>query len=249
MARYKAIIEYDGTDFAGFQRQAPTVGPTVQGEVESALARISDGKLITVMGAGRTDSGVHASGQVIAFELDWGHGTEALTRALNANLPRTIAARSVSECATDFHPRFSAKGRRYRYSIYNAPIRSPLRERFAWRVWPALELAAMQEASQHLLGRRDFGTFGTAPEPGGHTTRTVREARWEKPDGGGTLNFYIEADAFLFRMVRCIVGTLKIVGTGEMTVADFAEAIQAANRSRAGTLAPPNGLCLIEVIY
>ncbi|MBI3240749.1 MAG: tRNA pseudouridine(38-40) synthase TruA [Chloroflexi bacterium] len=249
MARYKAIIEYDGSDFAGFQRQAPTVGPTVQGEVEAALARISDGKPITIMGAGRTDSGVHASGQVIAFELAWAHGAEALIRALNANLPRAIAALSVSECAADFHPRFSAQGRRYCYSIYNAPIRSPLRERFAWQVWPALDVAAMQAASQHLLGRHDFGTFGTAPEPGGHTARTVREARWEQSEGGQTLNFYIEADAFLYRMVRSIVGTLKQVGQGERTAADFVEAVQASDRSRAGTPAPPNGLRLIEVIY
>ncbi|MEK7788120.1 MAG: tRNA pseudouridine(38-40) synthase TruA, partial [Chloroflexota bacterium] len=238
-----------GADFAGFQRQASTAGPTIQGEVESALARIGGGKAITVIGAGRTDSGVHASGQVIAFELEWAHDTDALTRALNANLPRAIAARSVSECAADFHPRFSAQGRRYRYSIYNAPIRSPLRERFAWQVWPALEVAAMQTASQGLIGRRDFGTFGTAPEAGGHTARTVREARWEKLDGGQTLNFYIEADAFLYRMVRSIVGTLKMVGTGEMAAADFEAALEAADRSRAGTPAPPNGLCLIEVIY
>ncbi len=202
-----------------------------------------------MIGAGRTDSGVHASGQVIAFELEWAHGAGALTRALNANLPRAIAAQNVSECAADFHPRFSARGRRYRYSIYNAPIRSPLRERFAWQVWPALEAAAMQAASQCLIGRRDFGTFGTSPEPGGHTARTVREARWEKLDGGQTLNFYIEADAFLYRMVRSIVGTLKMVGTGEMTAADFEAAVDAADRSRAGTPAPPNGLCLIEVIY
>jgi tRNA pseudouridine38-40 synthase len=249
LARYKAILEYDGTDFAGFQRQAPTVGPTIQGEVESALARIGGGKTVTVFGAGRTDSGVHASGQVIAFELEWAHDTGALTRALNANLPRAIAVLSVSECAADFHPRFSAQGRRYRYSIYNAPIRSPLRERFAWQVWPALDVAAMQAASRHLIGRRDFGTFGTSPEPGGHTARTVREARWEKLDGGQTLNFYIEADAFLYRMVRSIVGTLKMVGTGEMAAADFEAALEAADRSRAGTPAPPNGLCLIEVIY
>jgi len=249
VAHYKAIIEYDGTDFAGFQRQAPQAGPTVQGEVESALARISDGQTLTVSGAGRTDSGVHASGQVIAFALEWAHGIETLARALNANLPRTIAVLSASECAADFHPRFSARGRRYRYSIYNAPIRSPLLERFAWQVWPTLDVAAMQAASQHLIGRRDFGMFGTAPESGGHTVRTVGEARWEQLDGGQTLNFYIEADAFLYRMVRRIVGTLKRVGTGERTAADFEAVVQSMDRSRTGTPVPPNGLCLIEVIY
>lgn len=248
MARYKATVEYDGTDFAGFQRQYVEAGPTIQGELEAALVRINGGDPVTVIGAGRTDSGVHATGQVIAFNLEWSHGPEALARALNANLPRTIAALTVSECEAGFHPRFSAKGRRYRYSIYNAPSRSPLHERFAWPAWPKLDIVAMQAASQQLIGRRDFGTFGTAPEAGGPTVRTVHEARWVVSENE-TLNFYIEADAFLYRMVRSIVGTLKMVGTGEWSLADFESALAAADRRRSGPPAPPCGLCLIEVIY
>jgi tRNA pseudouridine38-40 synthase len=118
-------------------------------------------------------------------------------------------------------------------------------------VWPALDVSAMAEASQHLIGRKDFAAFGTAPEEDGHTVREVRQAHWVSTDvnGGVTLDFFIEADAFLYRMVRSIVGTLKMVGTGEMTAADFEAALEAADRSRAGTPAPPNGLCLIEVIY
>jgi len=249
LARYKATLEYDGTDFAGFQRQVAEAGPTIQGELEAALARLNGGDPVTVIGAGRTDSGVHATGQVIAFNLEWSHGPETLARALNANLPRTIAARDVSDCEAGFHPRFSASGRRYRYSIYNAPTRSPLRERFAWRAWPKLEVAALQAASGQLIGRRDFGTFGTAPEAGGHTLRTVREARWSGPDEDETFNFYIEADAFLYRMVRSLVGTLKLVGSGDWSPADFESAMAAADRRQSATPAPPNGLCLIEVIY
>lgn len=249
MARYKAVIEYDGTDYAGFQRQGPEHGPTVQGELESALAAINDGETVTVLGAGRTDSGVHASGQVVAFDLKWPHGPETLVRALNANLARTIAVLSAAECEPDFHPRYWAKGRRYRYTIFNAPVRSPLRDRFVWQVWPALNVQALTLASHHLMGRKDFAAFGTSPEAGGHTVREVREARWVVLDNGATLNFYIEADAFLYRMVRSIVGTLKLVGDGDKSPGDFGAIVASADRSQAGTTAPPCGLCLIEVIY
>ncbi len=249
MARYKAIVEYDGTDYIGFQRQAPARGQTVQGELEAALAVLNGGQAVTVIGAGRTDSGVHAAGQVIAFSLTWAHGAETLARALNATLPRTIAVRSVGECAKDFHPRYSAKGRRYRYTIYNAPTRSPLRERFAWRVWPALDINGMAAASEQLVGQKDFGSFGAAPEPGGHTVREVREARWEVSESGELFNFYIEANAFLYRMVRSIIGALKLVGAGNLTPAEFSELVAAKDRGRIKSIAPPNGLCLIEVIY
>ena len=249
MARYKVIIEYDGTDYVGFQRQAPEAGPTVQGELESALAAINRREAVTVFGAGRTDSGVHAAGQVVAFELNWAHGSETLVRALNANLPPAIAVKSAEECSPDFHPRYSAKGRRYRYSIWNAPARSPLRERFAWRVWPpALNVSAMADASARLVGRKDFAAFGTAPDEDGHTVREVREARWETSGESG-LDFYIEADAFLHRMVRSIVGTLRQVGAGDLTPDEFGAIVDSKDRSRAGTTAPPQGLCLIEVLY
>lgn len=199
MARYKAVLEYDGTDYAGFQRQAPTAGRTVQGELEATLAVMNKGQAVTVLGAGRTDSGVHASGQVIAFNLDWAHGPDVLIRALNATLPRAIAVRSLAECEASFHPRYGASGRRYRYRIHHAPTRSPLQDRYAWQVWPTLNVEAMTAAAQHLPGRKDFGAFGSAPDEGGHTVRKVREARWEVLPhwDGELLNFYISADAFL----------------------------------------------------
>ena len=246
MGRYKALVEYDGTDFSGFQRQAPLAGPTVQGTLEAALGAIGK-KAVRIAGAGRTDSGVHATGQVIAFELEWRHSAETLGRAFNAHLPRSVAAREVAECPPDFHPRFSATGRKYRYSIYNAPDRSPRQERFAWRVWPALDVEALQTASARLIGRRDFRAFGSAPERGGHTVREVREARWEST--GGILNLYIVADSFLYRMVRSIVGTLRRVGHGELTPDQFERITVAADRSRVHTVAPPHGLCLVEVSY
>jgi tRNA pseudouridine38-40 synthase len=249
VARYKAIVEYDGTDYAGFQRQAAGHGPTVQGDLEAALAAINGGQAVAVLGAGRTDSGVHAAGQVVAFDLNWGHGPAALARALNANLARAIAVLSAEVCAPDFHPRFRARGRRYRYSLLNAPTRSPLRERYVWQVWPALNVEAMGQASQSLLGRKDFAAFGTAPEAGGHTVREIRQARWETLENGALLNFYIEADAFLYRMVRSIVGTLKQVGEGSLTAGEFGAIVASAERSRSAAAAPPGGLCLVEVLY
>lgn len=253
MARYQAVIEYDGTDYAGFQRQAPSAGQTVQGELEAALAIMNRGEAVTVSGAGRTDSGVHASGQVIAFNLAWSHGPEVLVRALNATLPRSIAVRSLAECDAGFHPRFGATGRRYRYRIHNVPTRSPLQDRYAWQVWPVLDVASMIAAAQHLPGRKDFAAFGSAPDEGGHTVREVREARWDAtatPEGHRELlDFYISADAFLYRMVRTIVGTLRLVGAGELSPAEFGEIVVSKDRSRAKTIAPPQGLSLIEVTY
>lgn len=245
MSRYRAILEYDGTCFHGYQRQANA--RTVQGDVEAALSILNEDAPVTVYGAGRTDSGVHATGQVIAFNLAWRHGVDKLTRALNAHLSRDVAVREIACTDNDFHPRFAARCRRYEYHIYNAPFRSPLRRRVSWRVWPKLDLRAMQNAAQVLIGKHDFATFGTAPEPGGQTVRTVRKTRWQEQ--GPLLIFEIEADAFLHRMVRSIVGTLRQVGSGEMTSLDVTERLAAAQRKLSGPTAPPQGLRLVEVMY
>ena len=202
----------------------------------------------SILAAGRTDAGVHATGQVISFDIEWGHGEAALLRALNATLPTAIAAKDLAQASLDFHPRYAAKSRRYRYTILNAPIRSPLVVRYAWHIaQPDLSLTALNTASARLLGRKDFATFGTPPDPDGHTIRTVLEAGWKRT--GEVWTFEIEADAFLFRMVRTIVGTLRQVGAGEMTPDEFVEILEAADRSRSGPPAPPNGLCLVQVKY
>ena len=221
MARFRAVVEYDGTDLLGFQRQA--VGRTVQGELEAALGRIgwtgAYGTRGGVLGAGRTDTGVHAAGQVIAFDFDWQHGAGDLARALNANLPADIAIKALDACAPQFHPRFDARARRYRYTLYNQPARSPLAARFAWQVWPALDLGLLQAGSAALLGRHDFAAFGSDPEQGSNTVRTVSLAEWQAAPGAAHwLTFDIQAEAFLFRMVRSLVGALKRVGTGELAV-------------------------------
>lgn len=251
MARFKAILEYDGTDFLGYQIQAQ--GRTVQGELEKALARLNADRPVTAYAAGRTDSGVHASGQVVAFDLPaWRHGLETLERALNAHLPFDVAVRGLQVAPDDYHPRFAARGRRYEYKIYNAPVRSPLHARSSWHVWPRLDAGAMQVAAGTLVGAHDFATFGTPPDkargrPGGSTVRTVRQATWRVADR--MLVFTIEADAFLYRMVRSIVGTLRRVGAGEVSPLEFAQMLAAADRKQAAPPAPPQGLCLVEVLF
>jgi tRNA pseudouridine38-40 synthase len=242
--RYRAILEYDGTEFLGFQRQAH--GRTVQGEVEAALQKIGwTGH--SILGAGRTDTGVHASGQVIAFDWDWKHSDNDLMRALNANLPPDAAVKQVSQCSADFHPRYRAQARHYRYTLYNTITRLPLANRYAWHLSQALDVEALQVASQHLLGRHDFATFGTDPDERDNTTRTVSQAEWRRANEW--FYFDIQADAFLYRMVRSVVGALKRVGTGEMTPQAFAQLLEARDRAQCPPIAPAHGLCLIDVIY
>ncbi len=241
--RVRAVVAYDGTDYQGFQRQAN--GPTVQEVLESALAHVT-GEEVTVLAAGRTDAGVHAEGQVIAFDTEWRHPLEALLRALNALLPPDVAVREVAEAAPDFHPRYDARSRRYRYTVYNHPIRSPLARRTSLHVPVALDVEAMQATARLIRGEHDFAAFGQPPK-GENTVRRVMRAEW----GGEPpwLYFDIEADAFLYRMVRSLVGTMLQVGSGQMTVEAFEEVLTSRDRSKAGPTAPPHGLCLVEVKY
>ena len=241
--RVRATVAYDGTDYRGFQRQANA--PTVQAALEAALAQVTQGT-ISVLAAGRTDAGVHAAGQVIAFDTAWRHGPSDLQRALNAVLPADIAVLEVAEAASDFHPRYDARSRRYRYTLYNARVRWPLARRYSLHVTAPLNVALMQEAAQALVGEHDFATFGSPPQ-GRVTVRRVVTAEWcgEPP----WLAFDIEANAFLYRMVRSIVGTLLRVGRGEMGVEDFAAVLAAGDRSLAGPTAPPHGLCMMGVKY
>lgn len=242
--RYRATVEYDGSHYYGFQRQIPEQ-PTIQGELERALEVIA-GEPVLVNGAGRTDSGVHACGQVISFDLSWSHGLAALQRAINANLPPDIALIDVGETAADFHPRFDAQRRGYRYYVYNAPVRSPLRRLRSWHLSQSLDMAAMNAAATVLVGEHDFATFGQPPQ-GENTVRIVYRAAWRVE--GEMLLFSIEGTAFLKRMVRSIVGSLRLVGEGRWTVADFVDAFRACDRDRAGQTAPPDGLYLTRVIY
>lgn len=241
--RVRAVVAYDGTDYGGFQRQANA--PTIQAALETALAQVTRER-INILAAGRTDAGVHAAGQVVAFDTAWRHGLGDLQRALNALLPADIAIQEIEEAAPDFHPRYDARSRRYRYTLYNAPMRWPLARRYSLHVAAPLDVVAMQQAAQALVGEHDFAAFGRSPQ-GGSTVRRVLTAEWcgEPP----WLTFDIEANAFLYRMVRSIVGTLLQVGRDRMSVEEFAGVLASCDRSRAGPTAPPHGLCLMEVKY
>lgn len=244
MSRYRAVVAYDGTAYCGFQRQVPSQ-PTIQSELERALSSIAASP-VTVAGAGRTDSGVHALGQVVSFNIAWSHDEEALLRATNAHLPDDIALTAVSTVAPSFHPRFDARRRAYEYHVYNRAVRNPLQWRYSWHVRRPLDLQAMNTAAATICGTHDFATFGQAPQ-GENTVRHVFHAAWREE--GPCLIFDIEGNAFLYRMVRSIVGALRVVGHGEWTVDHFVAAFRAADRSLAAKTAPPHGLVLASVTY
>lgn len=244
MGRYQAWVEYDGAAYSGFQRLAGGA-PTVQGTLESALSRLAQ-QPVRIVGAGRTDAGVHAAGQVIAFDLAWRHGTEALLRAMNAHLPGDVAVWRVCEAEPAFHPRYDARRRVYAYTLDNRPIRSPLQRTRSWHVPHPLDMEAMNQAAALLMGSHDFATFGT-PTQGHSTVREVYRAEWGRQTD--YLVFTIEANAFLKRMVRTLVGTMKQVGEGRWSVGRFAAALAACDRDQIETVAPPQGLLLVRVIY
>lgn len=233
-------MAYDGTEYAGFQIQPNA--PTVQGELERVLAVIC-GEPVRITGAGRTDAGVHATGQVIDLRTTSGVAAEELERGVNALLPEDIAISKLEPADDSFHARFSATGRTYEYRIRNAAVRDPLYARREHWHPGELDVAAMRAAAAHLVGRHDFAAFA-AGESG---ERRLARAEWVAE--GSILRFEIESDAFLRGMVRGIVGTLLWVGRGKMTVERFAEVIEAHDRALAGPSAPAKGLCLVAVRY
>ena len=244
MPTYAALIAYDGTEYHGFQRQVESQ-PTVQSTIEESLSRLAP-QPVTLLGSGRTDSGVHAVGQVISFSLAWRHSSEDLHRALNANLPEDIAILQLRQVSSSFHPRFDAQRRAYEYTVYDGSIRHPLKRQFSWHVNRKLDEAKMNQAAKYLLGVHNFATFGQPPQ-GSNFVRELFMAEWTRSDCD--LTFRIEANAFLYRMVRSIVGSLKLVGEGTWSTEEFVEAFKAQNRHECGTVAPPQGLCLVSVTY
>jgi tRNA pseudouridine38-40 synthase len=249
VARYQVTLAYDGTELHGFQRQSHASEHkvrTVQVVVESALKRLG-WQEASIMGAGRTDAGVHACGQVVAFDLSWRHSAEDLQAALNANLPPDVAVRKVRAVRSDFHPRFDAIARRYRYRIYCQHVRDPLRDRYAWRVWPAVSLAGLQAKARQLLGNHDFAAFGTPPRAGGSTFRSVFEAGWQ--EDGFELIFEIMANAFLYHMVRRLVFVQVAIDQEKLDADSLSRNLDSKPENMIQGLAPPQGLCLVEVIY
>jgi len=238
--RYAARVEYDGTDFAGFQVQPGR--RTVQGELEIALTRLGGGGRVRVDGAGRTDAGVHAAGQVIAFTWLGRIQAAELVAALTAVLPPDVGIASLWRVPADFRPRYAAQRREYRYSIWNGP-RSPLRERYALGFRDTLDVEAMDRAAQALVGRHDFSAFGGRDRQPIRTLTGVRVRRT-----GSMITIDVVGDAFLRQMVRSIVAALLRVGRGEATAEDLEAALRSPGRAFAGAIAPPHGLCLRRVV-
>ena len=243
----KLTIAYDGTAYAGWQRQAGV--DTVQARLEAALADI-EGRSVTVHGAGRTDAGVHAWGQVASFELAHGIDIRALGRALNAKLPDDIRVGKVETMSASFHARFGARRKSYRYRINRAPVANPMERRFAWHVADALDLGAMRQVGATLIGQHDFAAFQTAASDATvrTTVRTVFDLRVDS-EADAIVAIDVAGDGFLRYMVRTIVGTLVEVGLGRRSVGDTGEILTSLARDRAGPTAPPHGLFLMSVDY
>ncbi|MCK4490362.1 MAG: tRNA pseudouridine(38-40) synthase TruA [Anaerolineales bacterium] len=242
--RFRVKLAYDGTGFHGSQYQPEL--RTVQGEVEKALRKLAWQEK-TVLFAGRTDAGVHAAGQVVAFDFEWDHTEKELNQALNAVLPQDISAVQVSRTKSDFHPRYDALSREYQYQILCSPIRNPLQERFVWRVWPEIDVKLMRRVSRSLIGSHDFAALGNPHQPGGITVRKINQAAWKKQ--GEVLVFKVVGNAFLYHMIRRIVIVLVQIGQGKAQPNALKNYLSNPSGPPSQGLAPANGLSLVEVQY
>jgi tRNA pseudouridine38-40 synthase len=241
----KLTVAYDGTRFVGWQRQAQ--GESIQGLLEDALARF-EGAPVTVHGAGRTDAGVHALAQVASVRLTCRHDTGTLARALNAQLPGDLRVVSVEEAAPEFHARFSARAKTYRYLIRHAPFVMPFERAYVWHVPGRLDLPAMQAAAAQVAGTHDFAAFQSVGTDMPGSVRTVfrSEVRQVEPS---LLAYEVTGEGFLRHMVRALTGTLVEIGRGWRNAASMGDLLAGGRRADAGATAPPHGLFLVSVDY
>lgn len=246
MTRYQITLAYDGSNFFGSQRQANS--RTVQGELEKALHEIGwMGK--SVLMAGRTDAGVHAAGQVVAFDFDeWNRNSEKLLISLNARLPSKIAIKKLQIAKPNFHPRFDATSRTYCYKLFHTPIRDPLKEKFAWRVWTKFDANGLKESASCFLGKHDFSAFGSKTSPDGTSIRTITKCQWKKKPNG-EWQFEVTADSFLYRMVRRMVFIQISAAQGNCSLKDIELALSNKQVKLPSGLAPAHGLILMKVDY
>jgi tRNA pseudouridine38-40 synthase len=242
----KLTLQYDGTSYVGWQRQAE--GTSIQGLLEAALQPLA-GRPASVHGAGRTDAGVHALGQVASVGMATALECTTLVRALNAVLPPDVRVTAVEDVHEAFHARFSATGKRYEYRIVNAPIVSPFIHRYVWQVIPPLDFDAIRLASGPLIGQHDFAAFQAAGSATHSSVRTIRGIEWTDGGSDGPFVMHIEGDGFLRHMVRSIVGTLVEVGLGRLPPDAIGQALASRDRARAGPTAPARGLFLTRVDY
>jgi tRNA pseudouridine38-40 synthase len=242
--RLRLLVEYDGTDFSGWQRQKTE--RTVQGVLEDAIREMT-GETVFVRGAGRTDAGVHADGQVATLDLAASIPTHGLLRGLNTILPADVALIDVAEAAPDFDARFSARGKVYRYTIWSHLVRSPRRARDTWHLRHPVDVDAMRAAAVALVGEHDFRGFRAADCDRRSTRRIVR--RLDVDRAGALITVEVEATAFLKNMVRILVGTLVDVGRGRIGADAIPRMLETGDRTAGGMTAPAHGLTLLRVIY
>ena len=241
---YRITIAYDGTDYQGWQMQANA--PTIQGVITAALGRL-EGRPVTVYGAGRTDSGVHAEGQVASFRLTRERSPEELRRAMNGNLPPNIRVLEAATVADNFHARSDARSKTYRYQIYTAEVMNPLLARYAWHYHYALDAERLAEDGRALLGTHDFTAFTVASCETKTRVRTLTDFRLEV--NGPLWSLYFTADGFLRYMVRTMVGSLLEANRGRLKAASIAKLIESRDRTLIGACAPAKGLTLMKVEY
>lgn len=244
MATIKLILEYDGTTYAGWQRQPDR--PTIQETVETAILGVTQTS-VSVIGAGRTDAGVHALGQAASFRIDRAMTPRDWTRALNAHLPESVVVRSAVLMPDTFHARHSAKGKLYEYRILNRPERPAVARDYYWHIHQPLDDAAMNTAASHLIGIHDFSSFQTQPTANEDPICHLQRLAVSREGDGLRIEAY--ADRFLKQMVRSIVGTLVEVGMKKRPPDSLTTILAARHRSAAGKTAPPQGLFLIRVDY
>ncbi len=246
MRNIKLICEYDGTRYHGFQRQADGI-PTIQGTLEDRLEKLA-GHKVTVIGSGRTDSGVHALGQVTNFKTTSRIPADRFAPALNSVLPPDIRIISGEEVSLEFHSRFSARSKTYKYFILNREAPSAVLRRYAYHIPRTLNMEKMIQASTYIVGRHDFSSFTGAKAVSHNFTRNVTELICSR-ETQDILSILIKADGFLYNMVRNITGTLLEVGRGKLEPEDILSILEARDRRLAGPTAPPHGLFLMEVEY
>ncbi len=248
MRTIKLTLAYDGTGYAGWQVQPGE--NTVQAALEAAIEKIT-GEKVRAIASGRTDAGVHALGQVVGFRAQTHLAADVLQRALNAELPQDIAVLDAAEASEGFHPIRDAVRKRYRYVIHDGPVRDVLRRQYCWHYTSRLDDAAMARAARTLLGTHDFSSFETSGAERKDSIRTVCDLRVERGRGAEAdwITIEIEADGFLYNMVRAIVGTLVEVGRGAEDQSWIAEVLAAKDRRAAGPTAPPHGLFMVRVEY